>query len=76
MFVVKKFIPRTHIYNEVFFTSNGDRMPRLRPREVDVPIYPNEAHCFGDSSPRVRLLVFGVFHCFSIINRPFILIVM
>jgi hypothetical protein len=36
--------------------SNGDRMPKLRPREVDVPIYPNGAHSFGASSPRVRFL--------------------
>ena len=26
-----------------------DRMPKLRPREVDVPIYPNGAHSFGAS---------------------------
>ena len=31
-------------------------MPNLHPREVDVPIYPNGAHSFGASSPRVRFL--------------------
>jgi hypothetical protein len=36
--------------------SNGDRMPKLRPREVDVPTYPNGAHSLGVSSPRVRSL--------------------
>jgi hypothetical protein len=34
-----------------------DRMQKLRPREVDVPTYPNGAHMtFGASSPRVRFL--------------------
>jgi len=28
----------------------------LPPKEVDVPIYPNGAHYFGASSPRVRFL--------------------
>jgi hypothetical protein len=31
-------------------------MPKLRPREVDVPTYPNGAHSLGVSSPRVRSL--------------------
>jgi len=31
-------------------------MPKLQPWEVDVPIYPNGAHNFGTSSPRVRFL--------------------
>ena len=44
------------IYNEVLSASNGGRMPKLRPREVDVPIYPSRAHSFGASSPRVRVL--------------------
>ena len=40
--------------------SNEDCMPNLRTREVDVPIYPNEAQNFGTSSPRVRFLdVYG-----------------
>jgi hypothetical protein len=32
-------------------------MPKLRPREIDVPTYPNGAHSLGVSSPRVRYLV-------------------
>jgi hypothetical protein len=36
--------------------SKEDRMPKLRPREVDVPIYPNGAHSLGVSSPRDRSL--------------------
>ena len=48
--------PRIDISNEVLSTSNKDHMPKLRPREVDVPIYPNGTHSFGASSPRVRLL--------------------
>ena len=35
--------------------SNEGRMPKLLPREVETPIYPNEAHSFGASSPRVRV---------------------
>ena len=45
-----------YISNEVWCASNEDRMPKLRPREVETPIYPNGAHSFGASSPRVRVL--------------------
>jgi len=31
---------RIDLSNELLYASNGDRMPKLRPREVDVPIYP------------------------------------
>ena len=48
--------PRIDISNEVWYTSNKDHMPKLRPREVETPIYPNGAHSFGASSPRVRVL--------------------
>ena len=56
-------------------------MPKLHPWEVDVPIYPNGAHSFGASSPRVRFLdaySFPLFlnnkysfkpHC-NIVERP------
>ena len=56
MFVVESCIPHIDISNEVSYTSNGDRMPKLWPQEVDVPIYPNGAHRLGNSSPRVRFL--------------------
>jgi len=56
MFAVKIYIPLIYIYNEVSCTSNRDRMPKLGPQEVDVPIYPNGDHSFGASSPRVRFL--------------------
>ena len=49
-------IPRIDISNEVWYASNGDRMPKLRPWEVETPIYLNEPHSFGASSPRVRFL--------------------
>ena len=52
----KSCSPRIDLSNEVWNTSNRDRMPKLRPREVDVPIYPNEAHSLVVSSPRVRSL--------------------
>ena len=52
----KIFSPRIDISNEVWCASNGDHMPKICPREVDVPIYPNQAHSFGASSPRVRVL--------------------
>ena len=53
---IKSCSPWIDISNEVLSASNGDHMPKLRPREVDVSIYPNEAHSFGASSPRVRFL--------------------
>jgi hypothetical protein len=53
---IKSCIPQIDISNEVLSMSNRDRMPKLRPREVDVPIYPNGAHSLGVSSPRVRSL--------------------
>jgi len=31
---------RIYLSNELLYVSNIDRMPKLRPREVDVPIYP------------------------------------
>ena len=53
-------IPRIDLSNKVLCMSNKDRIPKLRPREVDVPIYPNGVHSFGASSPRVRFLdVYG-----------------
>ena len=51
------FIPRIDISNDVPCASNRDSMPKLRPWEVETPIYPNGAHSFGASSPRVRVLV-------------------
>ena len=45
---------------------NGDSMLKLRPREVEAPIYPNGAHSFGASSPRVNFfLCLG----FSIVSK-------
>ena len=55
-FSLKICSPRIDISNKVWFRSNRDRMPKLRPREVETPIYPNGAHSFGASSPRVRCL--------------------
>ena len=48
--------PWIDLSNDVPCASNGDSMPKLRPWEVETPIYPNEAHSFGASSPRVRFL--------------------
>ena len=48
-------IPLIDLSNEVWCMSNGDRMPKLCPWEVETPIYPNGAHSFGASSPRVRV---------------------
>ena len=33
--------PRIYISNELLSASNEDRVPKLRPREVEPPIYPN-----------------------------------
>ena len=53
---IKICSPRVDLSNEVWCPSNGDRMPKLRPQEVETPIYPNGAHSFGASSTRVRVL--------------------
>ena len=49
-------IPQTELSNDVSCASNGDSMPKLCPWEVETQIYPNGAHSFGASSPRVRFL--------------------
>ena len=66
---------RIDISNELLYASNGDRMPKLQPREVDVPIYPNGAHSLAFHLLGLGFWTFRVFHCFSIINRPSSLIV-
>ena len=53
---IKSCIPRKDLSNKVWCASNEDRMPKLRPREVEKSIYPKRAHSFGASSPRVRVL--------------------
>ena len=60
-FSFRSCTPRTDISNELLSASNGDQMPKLRPREVETPIYPNGTHSFGASSPRVRFLDVSVF---------------
>jgi len=54
--IVESCIPWIYLSNEVLCASNRDCMPKLRPREVDVPIYPNGAHSFGVSSPGIGFL--------------------
>jgi len=63
------------ISNELSDASNGDRMPKLRPREIDVPIYPNGAHNLAFHLLGLGFRKLRVFHCFSTINRPSSLIV-
>ena len=55
-FSIKSCTPWIYISNKLLSASNRDRMPKLRPREVETPIYPNGTHSFGASSPRVRFL--------------------
>ena len=52
----KSCTPRIDLFNEVWCVSNIDRMPKLRPWEVETPIYLNGAHNFDASSPRVMVL--------------------
>ena len=56
--------PRIDLSNEVWYASNGDRMPKLRLQEVDVPIYPNRVHSSGFSSPKVSYLYVQGFKLF------------
>jgi len=51
------------------------RKQKLRPREVDVPIYPNRAHNLAFHLLGLGFWMFRVFHCFSTINMPSSLIV-
>jgi hypothetical protein len=44
IFVVRGCIPRIDLSNDVSYASNEDSMQKLRPREIDVPIYPDGAH--------------------------------
>ena len=53
---IKSCIPQIDISNKAWCALNRDCMPKLHPREVDLPIFPNGARSFGTSSPRVRFL--------------------
>jgi hypothetical protein len=49
--------PQLYLYDEVLSTQNGDHMPELHLREVDVSTTPIKAHKpFVVSSSRVRVL--------------------
>ena len=61
--------------NELLYASNRDRMPKLQPLEVDVPIYPNGAHSLAFHLLGLGFGMLKVFHCLSTINRPSSLIV-
>ena len=65
---------RIDLSNELLYASNGDRMPKLRPRKVDVPIYPNGAHSLAFHLLGLGFGMLRVFHCFSTINGPLSLI--
>ena len=52
----KSCIPLIDLSNALLSASNGDQMPKLRPQEVETPIYPNKTHSFGASCPRVSFL--------------------
>ena len=66
---------RIDLSNEPLYASNEDRMPKLRPWEVGVPIYPNGAHSLAFHLLGLGFGMLRVFHCFSTINRPSSLIV-
>jgi hypothetical protein len=66
--------PRIDISNGVSYVSNGDSMPKLRPREIDVRIYPDGAHILVFHLLGLVFLDVHGFHCFSIIDRPLSLI--
>jgi len=63
------------ISNEVLCVSNRNCMPKLRPWEVEVPIYPNRAHSLAFHLLGLGFWMFRVFHYFSTIDRPSSLIV-
>ena len=61
---IEIFTPQIDLSNELLSALNGDRMPKLHPQEFETPIYPNEAHNFGTSSPRVRFFEVSIFPLF------------
>jgi hypothetical protein len=74
------FAVRSVFLGYIFLTmycvlSNRDSMPKLGPREIDVPIYPDGAHILAFHLLGLDFWMFRVFHCFSIIYRPLSLIV-
>ena len=74
--VVEICIPQIIVSNQVSYIYNGYLMPKLRPREADVQIYPNEAHILlALHLLGLSFWMFKAFHCFSIIIRSFSLIV-
>ena len=64
IFTISSCNPRIYLSNEVFYASNGDRMPKLRLREVDVPTYPNGAHSLVFHLLGLGFWMFKVFHFF------------
>ena len=72
---IESCTPQIDLSNELLSASNRDRMPNLRPREVETLIYPNGTHSFGASSARVRFLDVSVFPLLLNKNRPSSLIV-
>ncbi len=73
--LVESCSPQICFFNEVSYASNGDRMLKLRPQEFDVPTYHDGAYRhLALQFPVLGFWTFMVFHCFSIIKRPLILI--
>ena len=50
----KSYSTQIDLSNKLLYVSNRDWVPKLRPREVDVPTYPKQGPQFGVSSSRVR----------------------
>jgi hypothetical protein len=50
--------PRKEISNDVSYASNGDSMPKLQAREIDVPNYLDRGHILA-----FHILRLGFFGC-------------
>ena len=74
-FSSQSYISWIDISNKLLYMSNGDRVSKLRPQEIDVPIYPNGAHNMVFHFLGLGFRILSVFHCLSTINRPSSLIV-
>ena len=53
--------PRIDLSNDVSCASNGYSIPKLQPWEIDVPIYPDEAHSLVFHLLGLGFWVFRVF---------------
>jgi len=71
IFVVRSCIPWIDISNDVSCASNGDSIPKLRPWEIDIPIYPDGADILAFHLLGLGFWMFRVFSFMLYVKRAF-----